>query len=100
MRGFFQSEEEIAESPRQTFGTVKPGDLKYKDINKDGVIDSKDQIDLGIGGWSVAPFTFGINLKLKYKNFSLFALGNGQTGAIGMKNNSIIGTEVQASSPK
>ena len=86
--GFFQSEEEIAESPRQTFGTVKPGDLKYKDINKDGVIDSKDQIDLGIGGWSVAPFTFGINLKLKYKNFSLFALGNGQTGAIGMKNNS------------
>lgn len=86
--GFFQSEGEIAESPRQTFGTVKPGDLKYKDINKDGVIDSKDQIDLGKGGWSVAPFTFGINLKLKYKNFSLFALGNGQTGAIGMKNNS------------
>lgn len=62
--------------------------MKYKDINEDGVIDSKDQIDLGKGGWSTAPFTFGINLKLKYKNFSLFALGNGQTGAIGMKNNS------------
>ena len=43
---------------------------------------------MGKGGWSTAPFTFGINLKLKYKNFSLFALGNGQTGAIGMKNNS------------
>ena len=86
--GFFQSEEDIAKHPRQTFGTVKPGDLKYKDINEDGVIDSKDQIDLGKGGWSTAPFTFGINLKLKYKNFSLFALGNGQTGAIGMKNNS------------
>lgn len=39
--GFFQSEEEIANSPKQTFGDVKPGDLKYKDINEDGVIDSK-----------------------------------------------------------
>ncbi len=84
--GFFQSEADIENHARQTFGTVLPGDLKYKDINEDGVIDSKDQIDLGKGGWSAAPFTFGINLKLKYKNFSLFALGNGQTGAIGMKN--------------
>lgn len=87
--GFFQSQEEIDNSPKQSFGgTLKPGDLKYKDINEDGVVDSKDQIDLGKGAWSVAPFTYGINLKVKYKNFSLYLLGNGQSGAIGMKNNS------------
>ena len=83
--GIFQNDEEIKAHERQTFGTVKPGDLKYKDINGDGVIDSKDQIVLGKG---TAPFNFGLYLKLKYKNFTFFATGNGQTGAIGMKNNS------------
>lgn len=86
--GFFQSEEEIAQSPKQTFGVVKPGDLKYQDINGDGQIDSKDQVVLGKYGWSAAPFTFGLNLQLKWKNFTLYAFGHGQTGAIGFKNNS------------
>lgn len=86
--GFFNSQEEIDNSPRQTFGTVKPGDLKYKDINGDNVIDSKDQIDLGSSGNSVAPFTCGINLTLKWKNFTFFAMGSGQTGGIAFKNSS------------
>lgn len=86
--GFFQDDEDIKKHARQTFGTVRPGDLKYKDINNDGVINSDDQIDLGEGGWSAAPFTFGLNLTLKYKNFTLFAMGNGQTGAVAFKNNS------------
>ncbi len=68
--------------------SVRPGDLKYKDVNGDGVINSDDQIDLGKGGWSAAPFTFGLNLTLKYKNFTLFAMGSGQTGAMAFKNNS------------
>ena len=33
-------------------------------------------------------FTFGLNLTLKYKNFTLFAMGSGQTGAMAFKNNS------------
>lgn len=86
--GFFNSQEEIDEHARQTFGTVKPGDLKYKDINEDGVIDSKDQVALGKNGWSAPPFSFGLNLTLKYKNFSLFAMGTGQTGSVDFKTSS------------
>jgi TonB-linked SusC/RagA family outer membrane protein len=94
--GFVQSQDEAdaindannRTMPRQTFGTVKPGDLRYKDINEDGVIDSNDQIDLGKSGNSVSPFTFGVNLTLKWKNFTFFAMGSGQTGGIAFKNSS------------
>lgn len=65
-----------------------PGDLKYKDINEDGVIDSKDQIELGKNGWSAPPFSFGLNLTVKWKNFSLFAMGSGQTGSVDFKSSS------------
>lgn len=58
--GFFQDQADIEKHAKQTFGTVRPGDLKYKDINGDGVINSDDQIDLGAGGWSTSPFTFGL----------------------------------------
>ena len=78
-------------------GTIMPGDLKYEDINGDGIIDadsrdnnvvtrSKDKVLLGKSGIYGAPFTMGINLTLKYKNWTLFLLGDGQFGAKGMKN--------------
>jgi hypothetical protein len=69
-------------------GNIQPGDLKYVDVNGDNVIDSKDQVDLGKNGAFGAPLTLGVNLTLKYKNFTLFVLGNGQFGAYGLKNNS------------
>ncbi|OJU55040.1 MAG: SusC/RagA family protein [Bacteroidales bacterium 45-6] len=71
-----------------TFGTVKPGNLKYKDVNQDNVIDSKDQVNLGHNGWAVSPFTYGVNLTLKWNNFTFFALVTGQSGAIAFKNSS------------
>jgi TonB-linked SusC/RagA family outer membrane protein len=87
--GFFQSQAEIDAHPRQTFGgSVKPGDIKYRDMNNDGVIDNRDQVDLGRNGWAANPFSYGLNLTVKYKNFTLFALGNGQSGAIGFRNSS------------
>lgn len=85
--GFFQDQADIDGHATQTFGEVKPGDLKYKDVNGDGTIDSKDQVDLGHNGWDVSPFTYGLNLTLKWKNFTFFAMGTGQSGAIGFKNN-------------
>ena len=86
-------------------GNIQPGDLKYEDVNGDGIINNKDMVVLGKSGTVVfldsngnptntglgyigAPFTPGVNLTLKYKNFTLFALGNDQYGAYGMKNNS------------
>ena len=68
-------------------GTIQPGDLKYEDVNGDGRLDDKDKVDLGKSGTFGSPLTLGINLTLKYKNFTLFVLGNGQFGAYGLKNN-------------
>ena len=67
---------------------IQPGDLKYEDVNGDKKIDSKDQVELGKSGAYGAPLTLGVNLTLKYKNWTLFMAGNGQFGAKGMKNNS------------
>jgi hypothetical protein len=69
-------------------GNIRPGDLKYEDVNGDGKIDNKDQVVIGKWGTYGSPFTMGVNLTLKYKNFTFFILGNGQFGANGMKNNS------------
>lgn len=88
--GFFADEDDIANSPSQSAlsGNIKPGDLKYKDQNGDGIIDSKDQVDLGKGGWYGNPFTLGINLSAKYKGFTLFVLCTGGFGAKAMKSSS------------
>ncbi len=87
--GFFNSQEEIDNSPEPKFGgTLRPGDIKYVDQNGDGIIDDQDNVYLGRGGWSGAPFTAGVNLVAKWKNLTFFALGTGSFGAYAMKNSS------------
>lgn len=86
--GFFQDQADIESAPAQTFGQVKPGDLKYKDQNGDNLIDSRDEVYLGRGGWYGAPLTLGLNLSAKWRNFTFFALGLGRYGAEAMKSNS------------
>ncbi|MFC6859942.1 SusC/RagA family TonB-linked outer membrane protein [Zunongwangia atlantica] len=81
--GFFVDQADIDSHANQTFGDVLPGDLKYRDVNGDGIVDTRDQVDLGRSG---SPFTYGVNLTLKYKDWTLFAMGQGQSGAIGYKN--------------
>ena len=66
-------------------GTIQPGDLKYEDVNGDHVLDTNDLVDLGT--WS-SPLHLGFNLTLKYKNFTLFMLGNGQFGGKTVNNGS------------
>ena len=84
--GFYESEEDVATSPKSSFGEVKPGDLKYVDQNNDGIIDEKDEVYLeGRYGWQGAPLTMGVNLTLKWKNFTFFALGTGYFGATSMR---------------
>jgi TonB-linked SusC/RagA family outer membrane protein len=83
--GFFQDQTEIDESPRQSFGTVQPGDLKYKDQNDDGIIDSNDEVFLR--RWQ-APWSGGLEILLSYKNLTLFLLGEGQSGVKNFKESS------------
>ena len=76
--GIFQSQLEINNSPRQTFGEVRPGDLKYQDQNFDGVIDSQDVVKMF--GSSTPLCTFGFGLNLGWKGLKLYADFQGVTG--------------------
>jgi TonB-linked SusC/RagA family outer membrane protein len=71
--------------PTPTFGTVRPGDIKYMDYNKDGKINANDKHVLGLSGNNqIASF----DLDIKYGNWQLYALGIGQMGGKGYTNSS------------
>lgn len=76
--GFFNSQQEINNSPQQTFSDIAPGDVKYKDQNGDNRIDEKDVVKMF--GSSLPRFYFGFNLNLSYKRFELSANFQGMTG--------------------
>jgi len=67
--GFFKDQDDIAASPRQVFADVQPGDIKYKDQNKDGIIDQNDYNPIGYS--NIPQLTAGLHTGLKYKGFDL-----------------------------
>lgn len=81
--GLFTSQEEI-ESLDYIYdalggnSTLRPGDVKYLDINEDGVLDWKDQTEIGKG--TFPHWIYGINTSLQYENFSLTTLFQGAFG--------------------
>jgi len=81
--GIFQSKQDIdswiAAGNGVMQANVQPGDVKYVDINRDGMIDAKDKTDLGNG---LPKYTFGFNIMLGWKGFDL---GLNATGAAGFK---------------
>ncbi|MCD7938435.1 MAG: TonB-dependent receptor [Tannerellaceae bacterium] len=77
--GLFESEEDIVNSPTQLFGPVLPGDIKYKDINGDGVIDSNDEVAIGHPDIPEISYGFGSNITWKGFDFSFFFQGVGNT---------------------
>ena len=74
--GFFQSQEEIDNSPLQEFGQVKVGDIKYKDVNGDGVINENDFVarDYGTG---FPNFNYGLQFGMEFKGFGFNAAFQG-----------------------
>ncbi|MDE6479016.1 MAG: SusC/RagA family TonB-linked outer membrane protein [Muribaculaceae bacterium] len=86
--GFFQTDEEAAAWDQSALGggTLKAGDLKYRDLNGDGKVDTNDQEYLGKGGWYGSPFFMGVNLQLSWKGFTLFVHGLGSFGGHGLLN--------------
>ena len=77
--GFFQSQEEIDNSPLQEFGQVKVGDIKYKDVNADGVINENDYVAMDYG-YAVPALNYGINIGMEYKGFGINASFQGAAG--------------------
>ena len=79
--GMFASQAEIDNHPidQDQVGnsTLLPGDIKYKDINGDGVITNLDRDVIGYGG--TPNINFGLNVGATYKDFSFSALFQGAT---------------------
>ena len=77
--GYFNDEEDIANSPEQTFSVVRPGDVKYKDQNGDKKIDSEDRVAIG-KSTTVPEMYYGLNLGFEYKGFGVDMVFNGISG--------------------
>ena len=79
--GVFQNEKEIADWKAQGLGTivedVVPGDLKFADLDRNGVIDDNDKTMTGDPN---PDFTLGLNFSIYYKGFDLAASGYGMFG--------------------
>jgi len=79
--GLFRDEQDVVSSPEQTLGNVKvmPGDIKYKDVNGDGAIDSDDIVFLSDPTFPRLMYGFGG--EIRYRNFTLGVLfkGTGKT---------------------
>lgn len=65
----FIDEEDVNNSPLQTFGEYGEGDIKYKDINKDGIINSIDVVPIGYP--TVPGIIYGTGFSIGYKAFDL-----------------------------
>lgn len=65
----FVDEADIANSPVQSFGTYLPGDIKYKDINKDGKISDADLVPIGYP--TTPEITYGFGLSMGFKNWDV-----------------------------
>ena len=73
--GLFKDQAEIDNSPRQTFGDYLPGDIKYKDVNGDGLINSDDEVPLK---YSYVPqIQYGFATEFNWKNFNVSVLFEG-----------------------
>lgn len=85
--GLFKDEEDIASWPTQQFGSVHPGDIKYRDINGDGVVNTYDKVAIG---YTVVPeinYGFGVSLGFKGFDASVFFSGVGHVTRIITGNN-------------
>jgi TonB-linked SusC/RagA family outer membrane protein len=76
----FVDDAEAAASPTQIFSTTgvapKGGDIKYRDLNGDGLIDNRDQTFIGYP--QVPEIVYGYGLSVQYKAFDLSAFFQGQ----------------------
>ncbi|MBU3681851.1 MAG: TonB-dependent receptor [Flavobacterium sp.] len=77
--GIFQNQAEVDAHPSQlALGAVaQPGDIRYKDVNGDGVINLNDRTKVGS---PLADYTMGFNVSMNYKNFDFAAYSYASLG--------------------
>lgn len=76
--GYFNDWDDIENSPTQIFSDVRPGDIKYKDQNNDGVINEYDIVATGYST-EIPEIYFGLKLGFTYKNFGVDMIWQGVT---------------------
>lgn len=75
--GLFKNKEEIETSPDQSgFGRVRPGDIKYRDVNGDGRINEDDKLPLSYGN-QVPRVMYGFGGDFRWKNLTVGMLFKG-----------------------
>ena len=74
--GFFQDQADIDNSPLQEFGQVKVGDIKYKDVNNDNVINENDFVAMDHGN-AFPALNYAFSLGMEYKGFGINATFQG-----------------------
>ena len=67
--GLFKDYDDIRNSPRQEYGTYQPGDIKYKDVNGDGVINNGDVV--AIGSTTRPNLVYGVGASASWKGLDL-----------------------------
>lgn len=76
---YFTENDDLTKFPDQSqLGEILPGDLKYKDLNNDNIIDQNDQME--IGKPSIPDFFYGINAGFSYKGVDFNVLFQGVSG--------------------
>ena len=70
--GFFQDQTDIENSPMQQFGQVKVGDIKYQDVNGDGVINENDYVAQDYGN-TFPSLNYAFTVGAEYKGFGINA---------------------------
>jgi TonB-linked SusC/RagA family outer membrane protein len=79
--GQFQTQEDVLAAPIQDGQgnrTLRPGNLKYEDLNKDGIVDNLDQIPISRG--TIPDINFGLNINLIWRKFDLNIFAQGASG--------------------
>lgn len=77
--GLFKDYDDIRNSPRQDFGLVQPGDIKYKDVNGDGVINDGDRVAIGATTKPNMIYGFGVSASWKGLDINVHFQGAGKT---------------------
>ena len=77
--GLFKDYEDIRTSPYQTFGEYAPGDIKYKDVNGDGVIDGNDEVPVGATRTPSAIYGIGASLQWRGLDINVHFQGAGKS---------------------
>ena len=77
--GLFSSYEEIRNSPRQRYGTVMPGDIKYKDVNGDGEVNNDDIVPIGATTKPNMVYGFGASAGWNGFDFNMLFQGTGKS---------------------